>query len=40
MTVCSIIANRFKTEANPNYKQGIRDLIGSFSTAYDRRQAT
>ena len=26
MTVCSIIANRFKTEANPNYKQGIRDL--------------
>lgn len=28
MTVCSIIANRFKTEANPNYKQGIRDLIG------------
>lgn len=27
MTVCSIIANRFKTEANPNYKQGIRDLI-------------
>lgn len=29
MTVCSIIANRFKTEANPNYKQGIRDLIGT-----------
>lgn len=27
MTVCSIIANRFKTEANPSYKQGIRDLI-------------
>lgn len=27
MTVCSIIANRFKTEANPNYKSGIRDLI-------------
>lgn len=27
MTVCSIIANRYKTEANPNYKQGIRDLI-------------
>ena len=29
MTVCSIIANRFKTEANPNYKQGIRDLIAT-----------
>ena len=27
ITVCSIIANRYKTEANPNYKQGIRDLI-------------
>ncbi len=27
MTVCSIIANRYKTEANPSYKQGIRDLI-------------
>ena len=27
MTVCSIIANRYNTEANPNYKQGIRDLI-------------
>ena len=29
MTVCSIIANRFNTEANPNYKQGIRDLIAT-----------
>ncbi|MDE5629549.1 MAG: nucleoside phosphorylase [Muribaculaceae bacterium] len=29
MTVCSIIANRFNTEANPNYKSGIRDLIGT-----------
>ena len=29
MTVCSIIANRFKTEANPNYTQGIRDLIAT-----------
>lgn len=29
MTVCSIIANRFKTKANPNYKQGIRDLIAT-----------
>lgn len=29
MTVCSIIANRFKTEANPNYKSGIRDLIAT-----------
>ena len=29
MTVCSIIANRFKPEANPNYKQGIRDLIAT-----------
>ena len=27
LTVCSIIANRFNTEANPNYKSGIRDLI-------------
>jgi uridine phosphorylase len=27
MTVCSIIANRFNTSANPNYKSGIRDLI-------------
>lgn len=29
MTVCSIIANRFNTEANPNYKSGIRDLVGT-----------
>jgi len=29
MTVCSIIANRFNTEANPNYKQGVRDLIAT-----------
>lgn len=27
MTVCSIIANRFNTEANPNYKDGIRSLV-------------
>lgn len=27
MTVCSIIANRFNEEANPNYKNGIRDLV-------------
>ncbi len=27
MTVCSIIANRFNTVANPNYKAGIRDLV-------------
>lgn len=27
MTVCSIIANRFNTVANPNYKSGIRDLV-------------
>ena len=29
MTVCSIIANRFNTEANPNYKSGIRDLVAT-----------
>lgn len=29
MTVCSIIANRFNTEANPNYKSGVRDLIAT-----------
>ncbi len=29
MTVCSIIANRFNTEANTNYKSGIRDLIAT-----------
>ena len=33
MTVCSIIANRFNTVANPNYKSGIRDLI---ATVLDR----
>lgn len=27
MTVCSIIANRYNTEANPNYKDGIRKLV-------------
>lgn len=29
MTVCSIIANRYNNDANPNYKQGIRDLIAT-----------
>jgi uridine phosphorylase len=29
MTVCSIIANRFNTVANPNYKSGIRDLVAT-----------
>ncbi len=29
MTVCSIIANRFNTEANPSYKSGVRDLIAT-----------
>lgn len=29
MTVCSIIANRFNNDANPNYKNGIRDLIAT-----------
>lgn len=29
MTVCSIIANRYNNDANPNYKSGIRDLIGA-----------
>lgn len=33
MTVCSIIANRFNNDANPNYKSGIRDLI---ATVLDR----
>lgn len=33
MTVCSIIANRYNNEANPNYKSGIRDLI---ATVLDR----
>ena len=27
MTVCSIIANRMNTEANPNYKTAVRDLV-------------
>ena len=27
MTICSIIANRFNEVANPNYKNGIRDLV-------------
>lgn len=27
MTVCSIIANRFNNDANPNYKGGVRDII-------------
>lgn len=29
MTVCSIIANRMNTEANPNYKTAVYDLIGT-----------
>lgn len=29
MTVCSIIANRVRTEATPNYKTAIHDLIGT-----------
>ncbi|MCM1163082.1 MAG: nucleoside phosphorylase [Muribaculaceae bacterium] len=29
MTVCSIIANRMNTEANPNYKTAVCDLIGT-----------
>lgn len=33
MTVCSIIANRMNNDANPNYKNGIRDLI---QTVLDR----
>ena len=33
MTVCSIIANRFNTEANPNYKDGVRTLV---KTVLDR----
>lgn len=33
MTVCSIIANRFNTTANPDYKSGIRDLV---ATVLDR----
>ncbi len=27
MTVCCIIANRMNTEANPNYKDGVRSLV-------------
>lgn len=27
MTVCCIIANRFNEDANPNYKNGVRDLV-------------
>lgn len=33
MTVCSIIANRFNEVSNPNYKNGIHDLI---ATVLDR----
>lgn len=33
MTVCSIIANRVATSANPNYKTAVRDLI---ATVIDR----
>lgn len=29
MTVCSIIANRFNTDVNPNYKDAVRDLIAT-----------
>lgn len=29
MTVCSIIANRFNSTANPNYKSGIKDLVAT-----------
>ncbi len=29
MTVCSIIANRMNSDANPNYKTAVRDLIGT-----------
>ncbi len=29
MTVCSIIANRYNNEANPNCKSGVRDLIAT-----------
>lgn len=29
MTVCSIIANRMNTDANPNYKTAVRDLIAT-----------
>lgn len=33
MTVCCIIANRFNENANPNYKNGVRDLV---KTVLDR----
>lgn len=33
MTVCSIIANRYNNNANPNYKDAVRDLI---ATVLDR----
>ncbi|MDE7394112.1 MAG: nucleoside phosphorylase [Muribaculaceae bacterium] len=33
MTVCAIIANRMNTEANPNYKTAVRDLV---QTVLDR----
>ncbi|MDE6315184.1 MAG: nucleoside phosphorylase [Muribaculaceae bacterium] len=29
MTVCSIIANRFRNTANPSYKNGMHDLVGT-----------
>jgi uridine phosphorylase len=29
LTVCSIIANRYNNDANPNYKSGVRDLIAT-----------
>ncbi|MCH5325988.1 MAG: nucleoside phosphorylase [Duncaniella sp.] len=29
MTVCSIIANRMNSDANPNYKTAVNDLIGT-----------
>ena len=29
MTVCSIIANRVATEANPNYKTAVNDLVAN-----------
>ena len=29
MTVCSIIANRMNTDANPNYKTAVQDLVGT-----------
>lgn len=29
MTVCQIIANRYNGKSNPNYKQGMRDFVGT-----------